>query len=223
MVGIDTVKLLSPLPFAARLHLNEALSVVKNGNGRKGVVWWQSYDVPELGTRLVAKGVGASSGFLIWEGSVPKVLGSEGVCAAEDVRPWVGALQDATGGLFDASTAYCGRVDCTRDVYDPDGDYRRAAVGWKPHDRARYVQAVYQGLETVWLHNKTRGVRVYDKHAEDGREWSEGLTRIEYQVRGDWVAKLGLRSPLSDVFAGNVAAAVQPVVDDLAGRVADLR
>jgi len=213
MIGFDTVKVLARAENQGSFHHNAALRPNKI-RGSKGCVWYRGYDVPDLDTSIMIKGVGGSAPFVMWEGSVPKTLGLQGVASAADVLTWEDALRGVLP-VFEGS--YRGRVDVTCDLDDPDGILRRAAIGWKPHDRSRYVEAVYQGGETVWLHNKRRGVRVYDKFAESGFDWSRGKSRLEYQVRGDWVQRLGLRDARLHL-ADNGRASVLPLVSSLAER-----
>jgi len=160
------------------------------------------------------KGIGHDA-HLLWEGSVPKFLGIQGAAPPEAAFATDRALQRLVPGLPHPSIRRC---DLTHDVVDPDGAWRDAARGWNPHARSRYVEAVYNDGETVWQHNKTRGVRVYDKFAECGEDWAVGLTRVEYQVRGDWLGKLGLDRLYED-FDLNVKRALGPVVTDLMFRV----
>jgi len=214
--GVDTVKVVQPLQHGTRLHLRRELRADPKVHGRQGSVWYNGYRT-ESGELVVAKGVGAASGHLIWEGSAPKLLGLAGPADAENVRDLLAHLHRQTGGLFDGS-AYLTRLDVTADRPDPDGLLRIAAIGWHPHPRARYVQAIYEGTETVWQHNKTRGFRVYDKGKESGESWAQGLTRVEYQLRGDWVAKNRLRDPWDPACPVNVAAVRDPFVRELEER-----
>jgi len=213
MVGFDTIKILARAQYQGSFHHHPALRPNKV-SGSKGKVWYRGYDVPDLGTSITVKGIGQAAPFVMWEGSVPKILGLQGVASDADVLAWEDTLRSYLS-FFDGS--YRGRVDVTCDLDDPDGILRQAAKGWKPHDRARYVEAVYQGGETVWIHNKRRGVRVYDKFAECGFDWARGKSRVEYQIRGDWVQRLGLRD--SRVHLGhNARESVLPLVSDLVGR-----
>lgn len=218
MFGIDTVKLVAPMVEgrSRSIHLNPHLEPLPRGKGtgRKGPVWWNSYRVPDLNTTVTVKGCGAASAYLLWEGSVPKILGLAGVAQASDVLAWEQSLAEVLPAFH---SAHRSRVDVTADVTDPDAVVRACALGWKPHERARYVQAVYQGLETVWLHNKTRGVRLYDKYAECGQPWAEGMTRVEYQIRGDWVKRHGLATS-TDTLEVNASLAIMPLLMDLRDR-----
>lgn len=166
---------------------------------------------------VVVKGVG-STRTLIWEGSVPKYLGIEGACEAECINLVDRHIRMQTTRLLPAPTIR--RLDVTCDCVDLDGVLRAAALGWNPHERSRYVQARYQDDETVWQHNKSRGVRVYDKFAECGEEWARGITRVEYQVRGDWCKRLGLDRLYWDL-GRNAEAAIEPLVTDLWLRAAE--
>lgn len=181
--------------------------------GTLGPVWWASYRHLD-GTDVTLKGCGKET-FLIWEQSVPKYLGICGPSEPDDVRQVDMHLRRLVPTLLKPTLR---RVDVTADFYDPEGKLRVAAIGWKPHARARYVQAVYQENETVWLHNKTRGVRVYDNYAEKQQMWAFGQTRVEYQIRGAWAEKLDL-DELHPEFASCCDRALAPVTAGLLARV----
>lgn len=205
-------------------YLTASGELREKSDGRKGVCNY-SVLVPGVNGQegytptLTLKVVNNGPRVLMWEQSVPKYLNVKGPCPAEAVRQ-VDAVIRRLNGLGALPAPFIRRLDCTMDVPDPDGRLRQAAVGWTPHSRARYVQAIYgdpASLETVWLHNKSRGVRVYDKHAECGEDWAEGLTRVEYQVRGDWLVKLGL-DRLHSHTEDNSVRAIRPLVDELVER-----
>lgn len=221
-MGVDTVKLSYDLRAASPraswwLHHPEGAPTGGWSRGRHygsvGPVNWWAVEHPE-GIKLTVKQCGREA-FALFEASVPKTLG---VCGPSDpqhvalVDRWI---RELAPGLPNPAIR---RLDLTHDEYDPDGVLRRAALGWKPHARARYVQAEYQDGETVWLHNKSRGVRVYDKFEESKESWALDLTRIEYQVRGDWCGKLGF-DRIHDRLPEYVDRALSPLVSDLKGRV----
>lgn len=181
--------------------------------GTLGPTWWRSWSHEDK-TVVTLKGCGKQT-YLIWEQSVPKFLGVLGPSEPDDVRLVDRHLRRLVPAL---GTPRLRRVDVTQDFVDPGGKLRIAAIGWNPHARSRYVQSVYQDNETVWQHNKTRGVRVYDKYAEDGHEWARDLTRVEYQIRGDWLEKLDLDELHRD-FGDCCDRALTPVVNGLLARV----
>lgn len=164
---------------------------------------------------------------VLWEGSVPKLLDIDGPAEPDQVFEVDRLLRVMLPGL---GTPTLRRVDVTADFFDPAGQLREAAIGWNPHARSRYVQGRYQDDETVWQHNKSRGVRVYDNFAEKLKDvkkrdlppcralWAAGMTRVEYQIGGDWVNRYGLDRLYRD-FARNADRALQPVVSDLLARV----
>lgn len=250
--GIDTVKLSFALGSGAlwtdnvypmrtsdgkRGYANGAFWSGEYAGGVKGPVRYRHWTHPELRSGLTIKGVPGSSVVALWEGSVPKELGVSGV-ASPDL---VGLLERHIRSLITRETGMrmvplgsVRRCDITCDEYDPDGLLRLAAVGWKPHERARYVQSVhddrtYEG-HTVFQHNKTRGVRVYDNYHEKlmqaikerrdpaEAEWARDTTRIEYQVRGDWLKKYGLDRV--DEIGKNYRSVIEPLVVDLKSRAA---
>lgn len=219
-MGVDTVKLSYDLEKTvwgtqAFLHQppdDEGWRPGKN-YGSKGPLWWTER-IHADGTRVVVKGVGPA-GTLLWEQSVPKYLGLCGPAEPDDVRLIDRHLRKLVGYSLPAPSIR--RCDVTHDCLDPDGLLRIAALGWNPHSRSRYTQARYAQDETVWQHNKTRGVRVYDKFAESGEEWARGITRVEYQVRGAWLEKMGLDRLYTD-FARNCEHVIMPLVAELENR-----
>lgn len=126
-------------------------------------------------------------------------------------------LREITG-IFDLPRPDVRRFDVTEDVHDPDRAILEAAKGWNPHSRSRYKQSEHSEIggptQTVWQHNKTRGVRVYNKHDECGEDWAVDLTRIEYQVRGDWLERMGLNR-LTMSLGENADRAILPLVAEL--------
>jgi len=164
-----------------------------------GPVRYRSWSHPGLRVPITLKGVPGSSVALVYEGSVPKELGVYGAASGDciDILDTYirGLLRDA--GLRYVPRGRVRRLDLTCDELDPDGELRHAALGWMPHERSRYVQSVHDDRtstgHTVFQHNKTRGVRVYDKYHECKEPWALDLTRIEYQVRGLWLEKYGIQ------------------------------
>jgi len=231
VIGIDTVKLSYPVPVMAadehgherslvsRLHRLEGW---KRGKwGSVGPCTWTEW-VHDDGLRVVDKGVGEGR-YILWESSVPKFLGMAGVAAPADVALVDRYVRSLLSGLH-LAPAVLRRVDVTQDFHDPTHCLLRAADGWvPPHPRARYTQAVHTdpatGGRTVWLHNKSRGVRVYDKYAECGEEWARDHVRVEYQIRSDWVAKYGLDRITRD-FAACCERSLAPAVESLAKQTA---
>lgn len=218
MSGIDTVKLSYPMRETQPgwEWVQDLESGWSRGRlyGTMGPLWFTER-VHEDGTRVVIKGIGADA-FLLWEGSVPKFLGIAGVSEPDDVRVVDQHLRRIGPKGLPRPTLR--RVDLTEDVHDPNGTLRRAALGWKPHSRARYRQAEYHdpttGGHTVFQHNKSRGVRVYDNFADKQLEWARDTTRIEYQMRGDWLQKQGLDRLYED-FDRNCARTMDPLVAEL--------
>lgn len=229
-MGIDTVKLSYQFEPVRHSFDDRPWASTRNGrrspwlhfsrggwcetmNGKTGPVWWRRMDhVSDVAVTI--KGCG-SDVRVLWEGSVPKFLHHEGAIqawAVEDVD------RELRGLIPRLGRPDVRRVDLTEDLFDPMGVYRAAAIGWSPHPRSRYVQGRYQDDETVWLHNKSRGVRVYDKFAECEEPWAEGITRVEYQTRGDWCKKLGLDRLYED-FARNADRSLSELVADLEHRV----
>jgi hypothetical protein len=178
-----------------------------------GVSWWCER-IHEDGTLVRVKGVGEDA-YLLWEGSVPKFLGVAGAADPDLVRMVDRHVRRVADGALPLPDLR--RCDVTADFRDPDRLLLSAALAWNPHARSRYVQAVYND-ETVWQHNKTRGVRVYDKFAECGEAWAAGVSRVEYQIRGDWLQRYGLDRLYED-FGRSADLALRPVVSDLLGRV----
>lgn len=224
-MGVDTVKLaydLRPLCDVDDSGWGDTSDLAFSGSGWEmgkrygstGPVRWQEWINEGEGIRVTVKGTRGRP-TLLWEGSVPKLLGICGAAPADSVRIVDRFLR---GALPRIGNPRVRRLDLTHDVEDWDGCVALAAIGWNPHARSRYVQAVYQDGETVFLHNKSRGVRVYDKFAECGEPWAEGLTRIEYQMRGDWVGKTGC-GHLHGRFAEFADRALEPLVSDLMSRV----
>jgi len=212
-VGVDTVKLSYPLGTGAVLddlvlsmrdpdgkpfHAIGQFWSGNNSAGTMGPVRYRSWSHPGLRVPITVKGVPGSSVALVYEGSVPKELGvlgaAEGDCV-DILDSYIRRLLRESGLRF-MPRGRVRRLDLTQDEFDPDGWLRSAALGWMPHERSRYVQSVHDDRtstgHTVFQHNKTRGVRVYDKYHESKEEWARGLTRIEYQVRGAWIDKYGI-------------------------------
>lgn len=223
-MGVDTVKLSYPLDQSrpgwkwVQEALNNGWKPGKN-YGTKGALWYCER-VHEDGTRVVVKGVGHDA-HLIFEQSAPKFLG---IAGAMDPRELV-VIDRHLRSITDPTLPkpFIRRLDLTHDVVDPENRWIDAAKGWRPHARARYTEAEYLDPatdgRTVWLHNKSRGVRVYDKEAETrGEPWARDLTRIEYQVRGDWCQKLYIDRLYEDLPA-NVERALSEVVRSLGERV----
>jgi len=218
-MGVDTVKLSYSLQSTKKgwEWVNELGTGWRRGKnyGTMGPLWWTER-VHDDGTRVVVKGIGADA-HLLWEGSVPKYLGLMGAAQPDDVRLIDRHLRRIV--MPDLPAPYIRRLDLTVDVHDPKAELLDAARDWKPHARARYVEACYlnpaDGGRTVWQHNKTRGVRVYEKFPESGfQEWARDLTRVEYQVRGEWCEKLGLDRLYRDL-GRNVDDAIRPLVAEL--------
>ena len=186
--------------------------------GTAGPVWFQEWVHECHGLSVVVKGSGRSVS-LLWEGSVPKHFGIQGAAPVEAVFLLDRKLRSCFPRLGRPSII---RFDVTEDVFDPMGVVRAAAKGWMPHARSRYVESIHRqpggADETVWQHNKTRGIRVYDKFAEDGEDWAIGLTRVEYQVRGEWLGRYGLDRLYRDLDR-NADLAIRPLVSDLYARV----
>lgn len=224
-MGVDTVKLAYDLrPLCDSLDcgwgdtsaLADGCSGWNMGKryGSTGPVHWQEWVNEDNGLRVTVKGVRGRP-TMLWEGSLPKLLGVAGVVEPETVRILDRYLRGLVPGIGQPRVR---RLDLTHDVLDFNGSVRRAALGWNPHARSRYVQADYQGGQTVWQHNKSRGVRVYDKYEECGESWAMGLTRIEYQMRGDWCGKVGC-GHLHSRFGEYARAALEPLVLSLLERV----
>lgn len=219
-MGVDTVKLSYPLDFTIQGY-TWVQSCLVGGQwragkyGTVGPVWWCER-LHLDGTRVVVKGIG-SDAHLLWEASVPKFLGIEGACDASLVPLVDRHLREVTA-IFDLPQPAIRRFDVTYDVDDPDRAVLEAAKGWNPHKRSRYKESQHGPIggltETVWQHNKTRGVRVYRKFDECGEDWAVDLTRVEYQVRGDWLAKMGL-DRLSRSLGENADRAILPLVAEL--------
>lgn len=216
-MGIDTVKLSYP-GFGRFWREMPENGWVRTGDyGTVGPVWWCRYRHSDGSVEVTVKGVGDSTRML-WEGSVPKCLGLSGPATSDCVRLLDRHVRKLMAGCGTAlGIADIRRLDATEDVLDADGSLRRAALGWNPHARSRYVQAVYQDCETVFQHNKTRGVRVYDKFAESGEPWAVGITRVEYQIRGDWVDRYGLLR-VDGLDDRAIDAVIAPLVADLRNR-----
>jgi hypothetical protein len=226
-VGIDTVRLSSCVP--ARSWYSDAPKLgferLAGKSGYHGMVYYSWWQDRATGVKLQLKGCGYD-GWLSYEGSVPKQLGLAHLACADDVREWGYALGRWTRGYLngEAEGARVARVDSACDVLDVEGRLRNAARGWKPKGRGARAwkcdEAVYNDGETVELFNKTRRIRVYDKAEESGLAVQEGFTRIEYQVRHEWAARLGLadiRVLLDDCVEG----AVMPYVKELRERARD--
>lgn len=222
-MGVDTVKLSyrgCDFTWPLMRHLDESMGWGFTGkHGSVGPVRWAEYR-HEDGTTLRTKGI-AGDPVVLWEGSLPKYLGVCGAAEAALVRVLDRHLRSLLGPAGRVPAPTIRRLDLTHDELDPDGLLLDAAVGWNPHARSRYVQADYlnpaDGGRTVWQHNKTRGVRVYDKCAESGQEWARDVTRIEYQVRGSWLEKYGLDRIYEDL-PDLCDRVLSPVVSDLRSR-----
>jgi hypothetical protein len=213
--GIDTAKLSYKLSGRWWDYADQDGFRKTKNYGTKGMLWW-SERIHDDGTRLVVKGIGTDA-YALWEASVPKYLGLISTADPADLRLVDQHIRSlASNARLPAPNIR--RLDLTEDLFDPDGALRAAAIGWNPHARSRYVQARYQDDETVWQHNKSRGVRVYDKYQECQQEWARDLTRIEYQVRGDWCQKLGVDRLYRD-FETMAQRALDPVVLDLQRRI----
>lgn len=213
--GVDTVKLVWPIGKWEPGAYEDGWG--KRKGGTLGPVWWSRRE-HESGLDVTFKGCGADT-YAIWEGSVPKALCLAGPASGDDVR----VVQDAVRGLLNNvdGTPALRRVDLTHDAHDPERLLLDAALGWNPHARSRYVEATYddgKSGRTVWLHNKTRGVRVYDKERECGEPWAADVVRVEYQVRGRWLGKYGL-DVLDDGFTARADAVLSPLVQELTRRV----
>lgn len=238
-VGVDTVKLSYPMGSGSRFNsLLSQCSDVQTGAreyrfgefrsrpldcGSTGAVQWRVWRHPELRAAIVEKGVPGSSATLVYEGSVPKELGVSGAAPGGCVEILDTELRRLfrESGLRYLQRGVVRRCDLTHDEPDPERDLLKAALGWMPHPRSRYVQSVHDDRSsqghTVFQHNKTRGVRVYDKFHECGEEWARDLTRVEYQVRGAWLEKYGIALGCDwDRLEGRVLA---PLVADLKERV----
>jgi len=214
--GVDTVVLSYPVYLCRSDHAKPGEDFVFTGkHGSLGPVRWSRWR-HESGIDLTLKGVPGRSTHAIYDGSVAKALGIIGPASVSDLvllDKWIrGVLRH---DLVNAPTIR--RLDATVDVPDPEGLLRRAAVGWTPHARARYVESVINDCQTVWLHNKTRGIRVYDKFAESGEEWSRDLTRVEYQIRGHALWKAGI-DRVASLTDDTVAREITPLVADLQQR-----
>lgn len=235
-MGVDTVKLsyrfgdvdraFSCGPFVCTRrgrstpwrHFSQGGWTKTGKRGTVGPVWYQEYFHEFFDLRVVVKGC-SDQVYLLWEGSVPKHLGVLGACHPDMVRLVDEQLRSCWPRLGRPVITRC---DVTEDFHDPDKSLLTAAVDWNPHERSRYTQSIHEdrasGGVTVWQHNKTRGVRVYDKGAESGEQWAEGLVRVEYQVRGDWLGRYGLDRLYSD-FARNCGRALGPVTESLLQRL----
>lgn len=188
--------------------------------GSSGPCSWQEWVHDETDTRIVIKGVRGEP-HMLWEGSVPKFLGIEGAAPVASIKVLDRYLRTLFDGGVQLPNPAIRRIDLTYDFKDPDGLYRQAARGWSPHARSRYIESVFNDGETVFLYNKSRGVRVYDKEKESGEDWAAGLTRLEYQMRGDWCGKNGLNR-LHGRMDEMVGRALMPLVEGLERRVADI-
>lgn len=188
-----------------------------NKFGTQGNVWWSEYK-HEDGTVIRAKGVGEDC-YLLWEGSVPKYLGIDGVADPSMVRIVDWHVRGLLGDRLPPPAVR--RLDVTHDELDPEGALIEAAKGWNPHSRSRYRQAVYlnrsNGGVTVSQMNKSRMIRVYDAFAEHQKEWARDMTRLEYQMRGDWCERMGVDRLYAD-FEKLAEVALAPLVDDLRSR-----
>lgn len=234
-MGVDTVKLSYPLGDGSRLSDLVRSFIDADGrrcmrfgeftsrnyeDGAKGPVRYRTWHHPALRGAVTSKGVSGSSVVLMYEKSLPKELGVLGPCAGDCVDIFDtylrGLFRDS--GLRKLPWGTVRRCDLTEDVHDPYGLWRRAALGWNPHKRSRYVQTRFNADENVWQHNKSRGVRVYDKYAESGEEWSKDLTRVEYEIHGDWCEKYGL--DVGCDWERQEELVLRPLVSDLGSRVA---
>lgn len=189
-------------------------------HGTQGPVWWAEYR-HEDGTVVRTKGVGTDA-VALWEGSVPKYLGVVGAADPSLVRCVDSHLRELFGARG-VPAPYVRRVDVTHDELDPDGRWLEAARGWNPHTRSRYRQAEHlnrtDGGRTVAQMNKSRMIRVYEKYPESGfLECYRDVTRVEYQMRGEWCVKMNVDRLYSD-FEDSCDRALLPLVDDLRSRV----
>lgn len=218
-MGVDTVKL--SYPVEGRYWTYALPGWAPTGDrGTTGPVWWRRDRNDDLGIEVTWKGVGDHPR-LLFEASVSRVLGLCGPAPVECISAIDGAIRRS----FSEGGAYLGvadvlRLDVTEDVYDPQHKLLYAALDWTPHERARYVQSQYHEkgeFHTVRQMNKTRGVRVYDKYAECGEQWAIGMTRVEYQIRGDWVDRYGLKR-VAGIREADCDRVIAPLVDDLKRR-----
>lgn len=212
-MGFDTVRFSYSPPFNWHflVDYHDGWDLLPDKSGRIGPVWFQRFK-HEVGIEVTVKGCG-SDPYVLWEGSVPKTLGICGPAEAEHVRYVDKCLRDILSSKLPAPMIR--RCDLTHDEYDPDRKLLEAAKGWQPHPRSRYYERriadrIGDPVNSVFLANKTRGVRVYDNYAEKKEEWARDTTRVEYQVRGNWLVKYGLdrlyedldrnhRAPLGDL------------------------
>jgi len=216
-VGIDTVTLSYPVYMTRSQHLRPGEDFVFTGKyGSLGPVRWSRWR-HESGIELTMKGVPGRNTSAIFDGSVGKQLGLVGAAGLDELKlldVWIReVLQHDL-----VKTPRVNRLDVCADIPDPDGALRRAAVGWRPHARARYVESVINDCETVWLHNKSRGVRVYDKFLECGHEWARELTRVEYQIRGQALEAAGF-DKIANLADSSLAREIEPLVADLTRRI----
>jgi len=226
-MGVDTVKLSYPLlqtPYGAKWYqdcLGRGWSATSK-YGTQGPLWWCERRHDDTGVKVRCKGVGADA-HLIFEGSIPKLLGFAGAAPADSVRDADCYVRALSGVELPAPSVR--RLDVTQDLLDPNRRLLAAALDWNPHPRSRYTQSVHDDRSsqghTVWQHNKTRGVRVYDKFHECKEEWARDLVRIEYQIRGAWLQKYGIDRLYQD-FERNANNALDPVVQQLIERVGSL-
>lgn len=231
-MGVDTVKLSYDLlrwldgstvrncPRYYDLHseLTSCPGVEELKDGRQGVCNWSLLKHVPSDLKFTLKVVNNGPAVLLWEGSVPKTVGLSGVAHPDMVRVLDRHIRSFEPFKY-LPAPNIRRLDATVDLMDPDGRLRSAALGWQPHSRARYVITEHfnpaNGGQTVFLHNKSRGIRVYDAFAEHKRaEWARDRSRLEYQLRGDWPMKLGVNR-LNRDFDANVAAAVLPLAAEL--------
>jgi len=190
--GVDTLQIVVEVPWGWDEVTHENGLELTKKHGSHGAMWWREFRGVN-DERFVYKGCSPYSGWLVWEGSAPKALGLERPADSGDIGRLLRTLADSYAGF---GMPRFSRVDLVSDSLDPDRQLLDLAVGWRPHARSRYVEAVYQGGQTVFLHNKSRGIRIYDKHEESGSEAYRDVVRVEYQLRRRWAERLGFRSGL---------------------------
>lgn len=214
-ISADTVKVLFPIEYRSGRGLGSGWEP-DGKSGLSNQVWWSSYRHKTEGLHMTLKGCGHDA-WAVWEGSVPKATGSA-ICRGSEIGDWIRYLADACShGEASRGLPYLGRVDACVDTLDPERDLLRAAVGWKPHARTKYTEAVYQGGQTVMLWNKRRAVRVYDKEIESQDPRFRDLVRLEYQLRSAWVKKTGL-AVIGRSWDDHLDGAIAPIYEALRSR-----
>lgn len=214
---VDTVTLSYPVYMTRSEHLRPGDDFTFTGKfGSKGLVRWSRWR-HDSGIELTMKGIPGHSTVAIFDGSVDKALGLCGSAGLDELvllDRWIRST--VRHELVRAPSIR--RLDLCADLFDPDGDLRRAAIDWQPHARARYVQNVINDGQTVWLRNQSRCIRVYAKFDECGQEWARDLTRVEYQMRGYSLNKAGF-DRVARLRETDLAAEIAPLVADLRQRV----